>query len=283
MPGPAPDATRLSRVGIVGLGLIGGSIAAGLRARRREIHITGLDEPAVLDQAHAAGLIDVAARDLADLAGLELIVLAAPIPAILKTLSEWPFDDDGPVVTDVASTKRQVMAAAARVKGFVGGHPVAGAAHGGLAHARADLFDGRPWVLVGGETHPGLTRVGPLVGALGGRTLFMTAEAHDRAMAYVSHLPQIIAVALMHAAAEACGEPGLAAAGSGFREMTRLAASPGDLWHGILDSNRDFVEEALRSFQAALPAEEGSLQGDRVQPLFARANRHRAALERDGE
>jgi prephenate dehydrogenase len=188
---------------------------------------------------------------------VELIVLAAPVPAIMNLIDRAAAARLSAIITDVGSTKRQIMQAAARHElAFVGGHPIAGAAYGGLDHARPDLFDRRPWLLVGADA-PGavdVARVESFVTGLGATPARTDAVTHDRVMAYVSHLPQLIASALMHAAGSAVGVDGLAMSGRGFADMTRLASSPGDVWQGILASNEDFVREAVAAFLRALPS-----------------------------
>jgi prephenate dehydrogenase len=159
------------------------------------------------------------------------------------------------IITDVGSTKRAVMAAAvaAGLRRFIGGHPMAGSEHAGLEHARADLFRGRPWLLVASAATEADKAVETFITALGGHPRWLSAENHDRTMAYVSHLPQLLATTLMNVASRQVGEEGVAAGGPAFVEMTRLASSPSALWQGILSENADFTTEALKRFVDALP------------------------------
>jgi prephenate dehydrogenase len=230
----------------------------------------------VAEDALRRGAVTAARSGLAELGDADLVVIAAPVPAIAPLLDEAVRAGLRGLLTDVGSTKRQVMAAASeRPVTFVGGHPIAGAAQAGLAHARADLFERRDWLLVPGNADEAVVgRLEALVTALGATPRRIEADAHDRLMAYVSHLPQLLATTLMTAAGEAVGREGLAAAGPGFADMTRLAASSPDVWRGILATNADYIVEALRAFTAALPADRGSLtEATSVDALFRAAHK----------
>lgn len=252
MAGAAPFRT----LGIVGVGLIGGSLAAAARARWPEARIVGVDRPEVVADAQSRGWLHEGRPSAAALRDADLVVLATPVPEIVEALVAIGRSDA--VVTDVGSTKRGVLRAAAQVelRGFVGGHPMAGAEVDGLAGARADLFAGRPWFIVPGEDAPAeaveqVERLAAGVGALPSR---VDATTHDRVMAYVSHLPQLTAVALMNAAGASTGPQGLMMAGRAFREMTRVAVSPPGMWQGILASNDDFIADALEALRRELDA-----------------------------
>ena len=275
-----------SRVGIAGLGLVGGSIALGLRDRWPQVRLTGLDRPEVLRLARELNAIDDPAASLADFDGCELVILATPVPAILELVAEAGRRGTAAVVTDVGSTKREIMsaAAAARLRSFVGGHPMAGGEQGGLTHATAGLFAGRRWMIVTGDPadERAVELVERLAVDLGAIPHRLDAVVHDRTMAYVSHLPQLVADALMSAAGDACGSDGLALAGRAFYDMTRVAASPADVWRGILATNADFVDEAVRSFLSRLPAERALEDGVATDRLFADARRWRRALAEGG-
>ena len=267
-----------SRVGIVGLGLIGGSIALATRTAWPGVTIVGLDRsPETAVAAHRGVAHEVVER-VADLAGCDLILIAAPLPQIVEVLPEIAAARSHAVVTDVGSTKRRIMTAAraAGLSRFVGGHPMAGSEHAGLGHARGDIFEGRPWLLVeqdaGADVHAALAR---FVQGLGGVPQWIDAETHDRTVAYISHLPQAIAIALMNAATDAVGESGLTAGGRAFNEMTRVASSPSGMWEAIFSQNGDFVAEALARFVQALPTEAHLRDAAWVREAFARAARAR--------
>jgi prephenate dehydrogenase len=262
-------------VAIVGLGLIGGSIAMGLRKRWPAMTVLGVDRPEIIAEAVRLDAITDGRGRAEDLEADELIVLASPVPSIIELVAGLGRNRCRALVTDVGSTKRHIMTAAraASVR-LVGGHPIAGAARAGLAHARPDLFRDREWLLVqDGGTEEDVRSLEDLVRGLGAAPRRISADAHDRLMAYVSHLPQILASALMTTAGDAVGREGLAAAGPGFADMTRLASSPAEIWCGILASNGDHIAEALRAFVSALPlGADGLAETSRIEALFQGAN-----------
>ncbi len=270
------------RIGIVGLGLIGGSIARGVREVWPDVRITGVDLPAITRAALADRVIDDTRPAASALSEVDLIVLAAPVSAILQLLAELGRAGLPALVTDVGSTKRRIVAAAdhAGVKRFLGGHPMAGAERGGLDQSRLGLFTNRPWFLmpapaVGPADRDRLVR---LVEALGARPVTIDADDHDRTVAYVSHLPQLVSTTLMIAAGEALGDARLGHAGRALDEMTRLSASSAEMWTSIFDTNRDYIEEALEALSKAAPAP-GAIDAQSLRDLFSDANRWRARFD----
>jgi prephenate dehydrogenase len=291
---PATQQPIFAKIGIIGLGLIGGSIAL----RSRELWPTSLviavDTRDVLETAMRLHAIDVAADDLIVLAEADLVVLAAPVKQNIALLAELDDNVRQPaVITDTSSTKRDIVAAAASLPGrftFVGGHPLAGAAQGGLEHARPDLFAGRPWLLTpasdgAGRPHPdggdGLDRITAFVTALGAEPRLVSPSAHDHLLAFLSHLPQLTASALMRVVGDAVGQDGLALAGRGLADTTRLASSPPDIWRDIAATNADELGPALDALIAVLRDLRGDLRdGGRLERVFDDAARWRASLKR---
>ena len=268
-----------SRIGIVGLGLIGGSVALAARQAWPDIGITVFDRRTSTADAAARRVVGRAVEQLGDLAGSDLILVAVPVAAMLDLLPTLARVSQRCVVTDVGSTKREVMAAAASagLPAFIGGHPMAGSERGGLDHATPDLFNRRPWLLVSAETaSDAARRVERFVSGLGALPQWIEAGEHDRAIAFVSHLPQIVSVAIMNAAAGALDRRGLAAGGRAFEEMTRLASSPPELWEGILTRNADYVAEALAAFMRGLPAGDELADAAWIKDAFSRAAAARA-------
>jgi len=247
------------RVAIVGVGLIGASIALAVRRTRPHTIVIGVDcQPGVVAEALASRVIHAGSTDLAAVAGADLVVLAAPVRANVAVLPAVARHAPGRVVvTDVGSTKRVVVDSARTCTprpAFVGGHPLAGAASGGLAGARADLFAGRKWVFTPDEDACGevLERLFAFVAGLGAIPCTMTAAEHDRLLAVVSHLPQIVSSALMHVVGELGGDEGLAVAGTGLADMTRLASSPVEIWRDIFLTNADNVRPTLARLAGVL-------------------------------
>ncbi len=257
------------RIAIVGVGLLGSSVAKAATRRWPGVEIIPIE---VGDSA-------------AKTARADLVVLAAPVLSNIARLAELPAHV-GPdtIVTDVSSTKRLIVAAASALPGliFIGGHPMAGNARGGAAHARTDLFDGQPWILTpsAGQTNA-MERLEEFVIGLGGVPHIMTPELHDRFVGAVSHLPQLTASALMHVVGKLAGDAGLELAGRGLDDATRLAASPADVWKDIAATNRDVLQDALDALIATMMEMRDTLEsGEAIETVFASACRWRDALDR---
>lgn len=255
LPTRDPDDPPFERIGIAGTGLIGGSIALAAKAAWPGVHVSGTASRG--GAALPDGMVDRTVGGIEALAAdCDLIVLGVPVPVMPHLMARIAAHGTRAVVTDAGSTKRGVMRAAeaAGLASFVGGHPMAGGERPGAGEARADLFVEKPWLLVRGSAgEAAADRLVRFVRALGGVPMWMAADAHDRAVAYVSHLPQILAAVLMNTADAAVGESGPHVAGRAFAEMTRLASSPPEMWRDICAENADFVGEALRAFLRGLP------------------------------
>lgn len=263
-------------VAILGLGLMGGSLARALRAVREPPRLTAWTpaggEPA---RALAEGVIDAAAPTLADaVSRARVVVLAAPVGASIALLPEIarvaPSDA---VITDVCSVKAPLGAAAGAAgiaDRFVGAHPMCGSHDAGWDASRVDLFDGATVWIVPAGAEAATRRVEALWSALDAVPERTTAAMHDRLMAHASHVPQILASALGRALAQA----GVSRVrlGPGGSDMTRLAASPPDLWADLLLHNRDALLDAIPRIVAEMRTFEHALEADDAQAL-------RAALE----
>ena len=275
------------KIGIIGLGLIGGSIALAAREIWPAGLVIGVDDKEVLEDAMRLHAIDVAADDLIVLAEADLVILAAPVLqniALLERLDEYVRQPA--IVTDTSSTKRAIVEGARRLPArftFVGGHPLGGAAKGGIAHARPDLFSGRPWLLTptGDASEAAVERLSALARALGAEPRILTVSGHDRLLAYLSHLPQLTASALMQVIGDAVGADGLTLAGRGLLDTTRLASSPSGIWKDIAATNPDEVGAALDALIAVLQDLRMDLDdGQRLADVFATANRWRDTLKK---
>jgi len=281
----APQEIVFEKIGVVGLGLIGGSIALAARQVWPRSLVIGVDNKDVLETAMRLHAIDVAADDLVILAEADVVILAAPVRQNLALLDE--LDDNvrtAAVVTDTGSTKRSMADAARGLPArftFVGGHPLAGAAVSGLEHARSDLFKGRPWIFTPADDGAGaaLEKLLAFARALGALPSVMTVDAHDRMLAFLSHLPQLPASALLEDVGEAAGEDGLTLAGRGLMDTTRLASSPADIWRDIAMTNADQLGHALDTLITRLQELRADLaDGSRLTEIFEAASRWRQLL-----
>ncbi len=273
------------KVGIVGLGLIGGSIALAVRQIWPSSLVIGVDDKDVLERAMVLHAIDVAADDPVVMAEADLVILAAPVEENLRLLVELEDSVVGTaVVTDVGSTKRAVVERARQLPPrltFVGGHPLGGAPRGGIEHARPDLFQGRPWLFTPADDSTGdaLGRLQTFVTRLGAIPHVMTAGEHDRQLAFLSHVPQLAASALMHVVGEAVGASGLALSGRGLADTTRLASSPATIWRDICATNTQEIHAALNRLIEELELLRDGLGGDEaIDRVFDSAAGWRAVL-----
>jgi len=279
------ESPPFTSIAIVGLGLIGGSIALGVRERWAGCRVIGVDRQPVLAHALSSGAIDRAVDRVDGVGPVELIVLAAPVRQNVKLLAEAArHASDTTFITDVGGTKRDIVRAAAalpRPESFVGGHPIGGGEKGGFGFARPDLFHARPWIFTPGaaSSDDGLERLFRLVRGLGAKPVTLDAESHDRLMAFLSHLPQLTASALMQVAGNGAAADGLRLAGRGLIDTTRLASSPASVWRDVCAENADAIGVALDQLIQLLTSVRANLEkGDAIDSLFDAAGRWRAEL-----
>jgi prephenate dehydrogenase len=250
---------RPRTLSIVGLGLMGGSLARAVKEAALPWRVRGMARNAeTRREALAAGAIDEACATATEAArGADLVVIALPVGAIAAAARDLAPDlAAGTVVTDVGSTKgaltRRVEAALPPGVPFVGGHPIAGTEESGFAASFAGLYRGARCLLTPGATSTpeAIALVRGLWESVGMRVETLDAAAHDRILAVISHLPHVVAYALVNAAARAdAGLPGLLSyTGGGFRDFTRIAASHPAMWRDICLDNRDEVLRALDEF-----------------------------------
>jgi prephenate dehydrogenase len=243
------------RMAVIGTGLIGGSFALALRKHFPNLSVAGYDRPEVLKSAVASGAIREAASDLAGaLRGADLVYLSLPIIPTLEILPEISkHADAGALVTDACSTKTAICRASRELFAanavFLGGHPMAGKEQSGIVHADAELFRGAPYALIGApdSTDERVKAFVDLIVAIGAQPTWCDAETHDWAVGIVSHLPQILSIALARVVQDETDETGLplSLAGQGLQDMLRLAGSPYGVWRDILLTNTDNVSRAL--------------------------------------
>lgn len=268
-------------IAVVGLGLIGGSIALGVRERWPESRVFGVDSESVLAHAVGANAVERGFDSIAALPETSLIILAAPVRQNIELLRQIKRPA---IVTDVGGTKRDIVNAARALPSsvtFVGGHPLGGGEHGGFAFARPDLFSGRPWIFTPDDDASAavVDRLSRFVAGLGAKPSSLSADEHDRIMAFVSHLPQLAASALMDTVGGAAQGEGLRMAGRGLVDTTRLASSPADVWRDICLTNADAIGDALDCLIQRLTQLRGDLRrGEAVEAVFSAAAKWRAEL-----
>lgn len=260
------------RLAILGVGLLGGSIGLAARAAGLDVHITGYGHrKATLDRALEFGAIDAAASSTAEaVAGADLIILCPPVSLLSPMLNEIaPALREGAVVTDVGSTKRSVVRAAQDLlpagRHFVGSHPMAGSEKRGVEYARADLFHNALCILTPtAMTSPSaLAQVEAFWKSLQMRTVRLSPEEHDAALADISHLPHVLAGALV-----AMQSPSvLPLAGKGFLDTTRIASGDAWLWRDILLDNSDHLKQSISRLQAQLKHLQGLLSPEHSEQL----------------
>ena len=278
------------RIAVVGLGLIGGSIALAARARAGAV-VSGWDADAgALTAAVDRGALDRPAASIADaVQGAEAVFVAVPVGALVPTVEAvLEHAPAGCVVTDVGSTKRAIVAAVADQR-FVGGHPLAGAETAGIGNARADLFEGATWYLTPTAISSGVLfeRLHRLLGTVGARPTAIEAATHDSMLALVSHLPHVFANVLVGQAAGALGVEGepLPATGPSFRDATRVAGAPSAIWTDIYLSNHDALVAAIDEAVARLRDVRDALAREDAEAITAwndaAAGQRRRLLEAD--
>ena len=297
-----PPVHFISRVTILGTGLIGGSFGLALRKNTTEMHISGWDRTDVISEAHARGAIHSPFHgELAPaLQSADLVYIALPIAATLDLLPEIARHAPAhALVTDACSTKARIMQSAAELfpadKGalFFGGHPMAGRELSGIAHADADLFCGNTYALISPSVAAGLqTRsssslpaaepnADPRISAfvkilekIGAHPLWLGAPQHDYAVGLASHLPQLAAVALAGFLFDRLDENGLpiTLAGPGLRDSLRLAGSPYAMWRDIVLTNQDVLSATLDLFARRLDDLRERLASRELEADFDAAN-----------
>jgi prephenate dehydrogenase len=261
-----PPGILFQKVAIVGVGLIGGSLASAMKLHGLCAHVVGIGRQAsTLDEALTLGLVDSISTDIASIAGCDLVVLCVPVAQTQTLLKAMlPHLSANTIITDVGSTKQDVVAAAKAVLGeqhtdliaqFVPAHPIAGKAQHGPAAAQADLYQGKRVVItpVAETHHQHVLKIECLWQAVGAQVSLMSPVQHDAIFSAVSHLPHLLAYALVAQIANSDdASTKLGFAGAGFRDFTRIAASSPEMWRDIFIANQTALLKDLRAYQAML-------------------------------
>jgi len=289
------------RIAILGTGLIGGSLGLAWKQRRPDCTIVGHDRPEVLDRAAERGAIDAKAADpVTAVDDADLVVLATPLGATLRLLDQIADHVDGDtLVTDVASVKGPVVEQAREVlppeTTFIGGHPMAGSEEQGIEHASPILFENAAYVLCSADPEADPSQLADehpafmdLITAVGARPMLMDADRHDRIAGAVSHLPQLLAIALVNTVGDVNERDpqALQLAAGGFRDMTRVAGSPFSMWRDILIGNQGAVLDMLGHFTRRLQSMRNRLieeDIDGLEDAFASAHTTRRDIPTDSK
>jgi prephenate dehydrogenase len=266
-------------VAILGTGLIGGSFGLALRKHFPDIAIVGFDRAGALQAALDRGAVQETAQNLtAAVRGADLVYIALPIGATVEVLPAVA--SAGALVTDTGSTKAAICRAAQNAFAgdarFLGGHPMAGKETSGIARADADLFSGARYALIGSEddADPRVQGFAALLRVLGAEPLWCDAETHDWAVGIVSHLPQLLALALARVVRDETDETGLplSLAGRGLQDMLRLAGSPYGLWRDVAHTNTENIARALDRLEQAVEYLRTRLTSKELEQEFLAAN-----------
>lgn len=281
-----------SKITVIGLGLIGGSLAWALKRAGNVGVVYGVDiDDGAIDYAIREHIIDVGSRDLRDAVNNSDVVVIATyvgiIPKIAKSLAS--ILSPNTAVTDVGSVKAKVVAEIERMLpkdvGFVGGHPISGTERSGIFHSSADLFKEKKCILTPtvNTNDESLVRVRKLWESIGAKVYTMTPEAHDRVFAYVSHLPHAVAYALLNSVASQDGGTSeiFNFAGGGLKDFTRIGESSPEMWSDILVANRENVLAAIVDFKSEIEkirvaVEKGNLK--RLKDVLSNAARFKKDL-----
>jgi prephenate dehydrogenase len=276
----------LRRVSIIGLGLMGGSLGLALKRSFPTIEIVGVDrEEKIVQRAVERGAIDRGFLNFEEaFPKADLIVLATPVNAILELLPTLPdLIDPDTLVTDLGSTKARICRTAEEYlpDRFIGGHPMAGSERQGIEAADPFLFENALYVLTPLQaSQERIPHLSTFLEELGARILCLDPQLHDQIVAYVSHLPQLLAVALTELVGQQNEENSLyrELAAGGFRDMTRIAASPYSIWKDILRDNAPQIGHVLDALIEQLLSMRGELTSAVLEERFRRAAAFRTAI-----
>lgn len=268
-----------SNIAIVGLGLMGGSLALALKGKCAALY--GIDsDQATIELALANGIVDQADRDPAKLLSqVDLVILAVPVPAIISFIQKLPWlIQKRCIVFDMGSTKRSILQAMSTLpENFdpIGGHPICGKEKLGLEHADPNLYQEAPFVVSALErtTSRAKSAIQQLIASIGAATIEMTAEDHDRILASTSHLPFLLSSALALATPLEC----IPFLGPGFKSTSRLAGTPAHMTMGILKTNRENILNAILAFHNSLDQIEVALQNQDYTQLESILHRSRSS------
>jgi prephenate dehydrogenase len=277
------DGFRLqdSKIAIIGLGLMGGSLALALRGKCAALY--GIDsDRATLKLATARQVVDQADTNPKNLARqADLVILATPVPAIIDFIQRLPLLLQTPcIILDLGSTKKDIVQAMSFLpENFdpIGGHPICGKEKLGLEHAEGSVYRGAPFVVTALERSTGRAKsaIKQIIAAIGANAIEMNAEDHDRILASTSHLPFLLSSALALSTPPEFGS----LVGTGFKSTSRLAGTPAHMSMGILQSNRINILNAIQAFRGSLDQIESTLHDENYLQLESLLNQSRSTYQ----
>lgn len=277
---------QFHQITIVGTGLIGGSLALGLKRAGFRGKVVGCDHPRVLAKAKKMRVIDEGFADPVQASsGSDVVVLAAPVGGIISLIDKLrPHLSTETLLTDVGSTKAQIVETAQSVFGahanqrFLAGHPMAGKENSGIEHADGDLFRGAVWFFTPlPKQRLNRGKIAEYIGwikKLGAKPTYINPAEHDELCAWISHVPQMISTAVASTLVEEYGKnaPLLETGGRALREMTRTASSPYSMWRDIALTNRKHIGEALHKLEQKLAHIRENLDSRALEEEFDQAH-----------
>ncbi len=298
--GASQDASRtgaFERIAIVGVGLIGGSLGLAVRQAAPSTRVVGISRDETIARALELQVLDegYSYEELEEgIADADLVLLCTPIRRIVELLPEvMRCARDGALISDVGSTKRVIartaLAAGRENVHFIGGHPMAGSERSGVTAADPFLFQNAIYILIPGEgvPEPLHADLQLLLGRIGARVVELSAEMHDRVVAAISHLPQMLATSLVEMVGRMNEEEGglyLPLAAGGFRDLTRIASSPfAPVWEDICSTNADSIRDLIDRFSAMLGDVRARVGDESLKRDFDFANEKRASIPRDAK
>jgi len=291
------DFIGFKKITIIGCGLIGGSIGLALKKNSYSGEIIGIDRKEVIEKAIYSDAIDWGTEEIEKgVKNADMVILATPVQEIIRLLSKIkPFLPEYCLVTDTGSTKKEIIKEARKVYAdkydFIGGHPMAGLEKGGIEYADPDLFSGKPYITVAGRKNTNLAslKISAFLNLINALEIRLNASEHDRIIALVSHVPQLIAVIMTNLfgslVQEGYDEKCLKIGGNAFNEMTRIASSPFSMWRDIYQTNSKWTINYINDLEDMLgqAKEKIAKSPDKLEEDFKKAGYYKEKMSQKTE
>ena len=281
------DYRKLKKIAIIGCGLIGGSIGMALKKKNFSGKIIGVDQEKIIEKAIQKGAIDWGTYQIEKgVVNAEVVFLATPVLEIIKLIPRIkPFLSKNCLITDTGSTKKEILDKAEKIfsnkHDYIGSHPMAGLEKGGIEYASSDLFVDKPFITIPKKMNSNFAepKMSSFIHGIGAVEIKMDINEHDRIIAMISHLPQLIAVLMTNmmgsVADEGNNEKYFSIGGKVFNEMTRIASSPFPIWKDIFQTNKFWTIKAIEELVNLLESVKGKIANNTIELLeddFRKAN-----------